>query len=277
MCIGGPSPVSISSRISAHIRVKSRRAACALRWQNASSAPSCTRDATATPRRPGSSPTMWRTMTSSPKLPVRPATALRVALSTLVGPLSKLAAAVGTDLLHPGFPLAEIYDDGASVITKHAGSGGLVSVDTVTAQLLYEITGARYANPDVTVRMDSFEVSADGTDRVRIDGVRGEPPPPTDQSLSDRKKSELRALPAHLPSPDIVHEPSCTCRCAAARCARSARMSPAFSITCSPDPCRRWCPSGWRSGSGRSGRCRCSWRIPCCCCGRSLPVCNRLR
>src|SRR3954470_5428174 len=89
------------------------------------------------------------------------------------------AAAAGADLLHPGFPLAEIYDDGASVITKHAGTGGLVSVDTVTAQLLYEITGARYANPDVTVRMDSFEVSAEGADRVRIDGVRGEPPPPT--------------------------------------------------------------------------------------------------
>ncbi len=84
-----------------------------------------------------------------------------------------------TDLLHPGFPLAEIYDSGASVITKHAGTGGLVSVDTVTAQLLYEITGARYANPDVTVRMDSFELSPDGADRVRIDGVRGEPPPPT--------------------------------------------------------------------------------------------------
>jgi hypothetical protein len=83
------------------------------------------------------------------------------------------------DLLHPGFPLAEIYDNGASVITKHPGTGGLVSVDTVTAQLLYEITGARYANPDVTVRMDSIELSADGTDRVRIDGVRGEPPPPT--------------------------------------------------------------------------------------------------
>ncbi len=69
--------------------------------------------------------------------------------------------------------------NGASVITKHAGTGGLVSVDTVTAQLLYEITGARYANPDVTVRMDSSELSPDGADRVRIDGVRGEPPPPT--------------------------------------------------------------------------------------------------
>jgi hypothetical protein len=88
-------------------------------------------------------------------------------------------AAAGADLLHPGFPLAEIYDNGVSVITKHAGSGGLVSVDTVTAQLLYEITGARYANPDVTVRLDSIQLSSDGADRVRIDGVRGEPPPPT--------------------------------------------------------------------------------------------------
>ena len=83
------------------------------------------------------------------------------------------------DLLHPGFPLAEIYRGGESVITKHAGTGGAVTVDTVTAQLLYEVTGARYANPDVTLRMDSIELSPDGADRVRIDGVRGEPPPPT--------------------------------------------------------------------------------------------------
>jgi hypothetical protein len=83
------------------------------------------------------------------------------------------------DLLHAGFPLAEIHADGSSVITKHAGTGGLVSVDTVTAQLLYEITGARYANPDVTARIDTVELSADGTDRVRISGVKGEPPPPS--------------------------------------------------------------------------------------------------
>ncbi len=82
-------------------------------------------------------------------------------------------------LLHAGFPLAEIHDDGSSVITKHPGTGGLVSVDTVTAQLLYEVAGPRYANPDVTARMDTIELSADGTDRVRISGVAGEPPPPT--------------------------------------------------------------------------------------------------
>lgn len=83
------------------------------------------------------------------------------------------------DLIRPGFPLAEISADGSSVITKHPGTGGRVSVDTVTAQLLYEITGARYANPDATLRVDSLELAADGEDRVRISGVRGEAPPPT--------------------------------------------------------------------------------------------------
>jgi hypothetical protein len=82
-------------------------------------------------------------------------------------------------LLYAGFPLAEVHADGSSVITKHPGTGGLVSIDTVTAQLLYEITGARYANPDVTARMDTIELSDDGPDRVRISGVTGEPPPPT--------------------------------------------------------------------------------------------------
>jgi hypothetical protein len=83
------------------------------------------------------------------------------------------------DLTHAGFPLAEVFADGSSVITKHPGTGGLVSVDTVTAQLLYEITGARYANPDVTARMDTIALFPDGPDRVRISRVRGEPPPPT--------------------------------------------------------------------------------------------------
>ena len=83
------------------------------------------------------------------------------------------------DLDDAGFPLAEIHDDGSSVITKHPNTGGQVSVGTVTAQLLYEITGARYANPDATARFDTIELSDDGPDRVRISGVRGEPPPPS--------------------------------------------------------------------------------------------------
>lgn len=84
-----------------------------------------------------------------------------------------------TALTHPGFPIAEIHADGSSVITKHPGTGGAVTVDTVTAQLLYEISGARYANPDATLRVDTLELSCDGPDRVRVGGVLGEPPPPS--------------------------------------------------------------------------------------------------
>lgn len=82
------------------------------------------------------------------------------------------------DVRHPGFPLAEIEPDGSSVITKHPGTGGAVTVGTVTAQLLYETAGPRYAGPDVTARLDSVRLAPDGPDRVRITGVRGEPPPP---------------------------------------------------------------------------------------------------
>lgn len=85
----------------------------------------------------------------------------------------------GHDVRRPGFPIAEIHADGTSVITKHDGTGGLVSVDTVTAQLLYEIGGPRYANPDATARFDTIQLSQVDTDRVRITGVRGEPPPST--------------------------------------------------------------------------------------------------
>ncbi|MGW0869777.1 acyclic terpene utilization AtuA family protein [Streptomyces sp. NPDC002740] len=85
----------------------------------------------------------------------------------------------GRDLRRPGFPLAEIHEDGSCVVTKHPGTGGFVDVGTVTAQLLYETTGARYAGPDVTARLDTVRLTQDGPDRVRIHGVRGEAPPPT--------------------------------------------------------------------------------------------------
>ncbi len=82
-------------------------------------------------------------------------------------------------LEHPGFPIAEISEDGTTVITKHDGHGGLVSVGTVTAQLLYEIGPPLYLNPDVSARFDTITLSDDGPDRVRVSGVRGVPPPPT--------------------------------------------------------------------------------------------------
>jgi hypothetical protein len=80
---------------------------------------------------------------------------------------------------HIGFPLAEIAADGSAVITKHDDTGGLVDVGTVTAQLLYEIQGALYLNPDVSADFSTIDLEQVGPDRVRISGVRGHPPPPT--------------------------------------------------------------------------------------------------
>ncbi|GAA3097023.1 hypothetical protein GCM10020254_47910 [Streptomyces goshikiensis] len=83
------------------------------------------------------------------------------------------------DVRAPGFPLAEVCEDGSSVVTKHPGTGGLVSVGTVTAQLLYETQGVRYLGPDVTARLDTVRLLSVGADRVGISGVRGEAPPGT--------------------------------------------------------------------------------------------------
>ncbi|QIK68691.1 acyclic terpene utilization AtuA family protein [Nocardioides sp. HDW12B] len=78
-----------------------------------------------------------------------------------------------------GFPVAEIAADGSSVITKHDGTGGLVTVDTVTAQLVYEIQSTAYLGPDVTTHLDSIELAPAGPDRVAVSGVRGSAPPAT--------------------------------------------------------------------------------------------------
>ena len=78
-----------------------------------------------------------------------------------------------------GFPLAEVAEDGTSVITKHPGTGGAVTVGTVTAQLLYEIGPPVYLNPDVSADFATINLAQEGPDRVRVSGVQGLPPPPT--------------------------------------------------------------------------------------------------
>jgi hypothetical protein len=78
-----------------------------------------------------------------------------------------------------GYPIAEIEADGSFTITKHPGTGGLVSVGTVTAQLLYEIGAPAYLNPDVVAHFDTLTMTQDGPDRVRLTGCRGSSPPPT--------------------------------------------------------------------------------------------------
>ena len=80
-------------------------------------------------------------------------------------------------LEQPGFPIAEVHADGASVITKHPGTGGAVTVETVTAQLLYEIAAPAYATPDVVARFDTARLAQIGPDRVLVGHTRGEPAP----------------------------------------------------------------------------------------------------
>jgi hypothetical protein len=75
-----------------------------------------------------------------------------------------------------GFPLAEIAEDGSCVITKHPGTGGAVTVATVTEQLLYECTGIAYGGPDVISRFDTVTLTQEAPDRVSVTGARGERP-----------------------------------------------------------------------------------------------------
>jgi hypothetical protein len=84
-----------------------------------------------------------------------------------------------TDRRYPGFPIAEIAADGNSVITKHDGTGGLVSTGTVTAQLLYEIGEPAYLNPDVVTHFDTIRLEQAGPDRIALTGTRGSPPTDT--------------------------------------------------------------------------------------------------
>ncbi|KAJ3457095.1 hypothetical protein MRS44_014236 [Fusarium solani] len=79
----------------------------------------------------------------------------------------------------PGFPIAEIDQDGTCVITKHPRTGGMVTIDTCSCQLLYELQGNVYLNSDVKAYLDDVSMEQIGFDRVRVSGVRGAPPPNT--------------------------------------------------------------------------------------------------
>src|SRR5699024_12629852 len=74
--------------------------------------------------------------------------------------------------------IAEIAADGSAVVTRHPSAFGSVTVGTVTDQLLDGVAGARYAAPDVVLRLDSVRLAREGFDRVRMSGARGEAAPP---------------------------------------------------------------------------------------------------
>ena len=76
-----------------------------------------------------------------------------------------------------GFPLVEAFPDGTFTVTKHPGTGGLVSVHSISEQLLYEMGAPQYLAPDCIARFDSIRLTQDGPDRVKVSGIVGEPPP----------------------------------------------------------------------------------------------------
>ena len=82
------------------------------------------------------------------------------------------------DLAHIGYPIAEVGDDGAAVITKAPGTGGRINFDTVRQQLLYEVHDPHaYLSPDVVLDMSTSTLSDLGDDRVRMTGASGRPRP----------------------------------------------------------------------------------------------------
>lgn len=136
-----------------------------------------------------------------------------------------------------GFPVAEIAVDGSSIITKQDETGGTVTVDTVTAQLLYEIQGPLYLGPDVTTDLTSIRLEEVGIDRVAITGVTGTPPPAT-------LKVAVNSLGATAtPSSSCSPVPTSTprrpgCVTSSTPSSRSDRTTPGRP-TASPRPIRR--------------------------------------
>ncbi|MCP4723307.1 MAG: DUF1446 domain-containing protein [Desulfobacteraceae bacterium] len=96
-----------------------------------------------------------------------------------------------------GFPIAEMHEDGSFVITKHPGTGGLVSKGTITAQLVYEIRAPAYLTPDVTVRFDTLEIKEQEKDRVLVSHTKGEPP-------TDKTKVCINTLWGHRNTMTVV-------------------------------------------------------------------------
>ncbi|KAI1397237.1 hypothetical protein F4819DRAFT_472793 [Hypoxylon fuscum] len=82
-------------------------------------------------------------------------------------------------LHHVGYPIAEIANDGTSIITKPPGTNGAVTIDTCKGQLLYEIQGPIYLNPDVVADIEEARLQEVDKDRVLLTGIRGTAPPPT--------------------------------------------------------------------------------------------------
>jgi hypothetical protein len=84
------------------------------------------------------------------------------------------------DLWNVGYPIVEAREDGTFVVTKHEGTGGMVTVDTVAEQLVYEMSDPTgYITPDVIADFTSIHLRQDGKDRVEVSGIQGRPNTPS--------------------------------------------------------------------------------------------------
>ena len=83
------------------------------------------------------------------------------------------------DPAHIGFPFVEVHEDGSFVVAKPEGTRGVISMETVKEQLLYEIGDPNnYLSPDVTASFLGLQLAPDGMNRIKITGAKGRPPPP---------------------------------------------------------------------------------------------------
>ena len=111
-----------------------------------------------------------------------------------------------TDPVTGGYPIAEIAADGSAVVTRHPSAFGSVTVGTVTDQLLDGVAGARYAAPDVVLRLDSVRLAQEGTDRVRLSGARGEAAPSVVAVVAmTRGEQRLTRVARPLPQTEAGH------------------------------------------------------------------------
>ncbi|WP_229830911.1 acyclic terpene utilization AtuA family protein [Actinoplanes ianthinogenes] len=142
------------------------------------------------------------------------------------------------DLSRPlGFPIAEISADGTVLITKHPAHGGAVTVDTVTAQLVYEIDSPRYLNPDVTTHLDTVQLVQEAKDQVKVFGVRGGAPPGTTKVGINRLGGHRNAVSFVLTGLDIEQKAAWTRRqLEAALTTRPAEIIWELTRTDRPDP-----------------------------------------
>jgi hypothetical protein len=146
------------------------------------------------------------------------------------------------DNVLPGFPIAEVDQDGSFVVTKRATDGGAVTTDTVIAQLLYEIQGPRYLNPDVVWHTDSVTVTQDGPDRVRVTGAQGSPPPPTTKvgiNVADGYRGAVWIYPTGL----RIDEKVAVLRAQARRAAEDHKVDELLFTVCGrevADPADQW-------------------------------------